>query len=134
MDDDAAQKRIRESSEEFGVTPWLDRRIEDYSQGMRQRLIITAALMHTPRVIVIDEPMVGLDPEGAESFKLQIKLAAQNGVEVFLTTHQLSLAWEICTRIGIIQAGKLVYNGDAGEISNDGIAGLQKKYLELTTI
>ena len=100
-------KSVKESSEIFEVQPWLSKRIEDYSQGMRQRLILAAALMHKPKLIVIDEPMVGLDPKGAETFKAQIKLVAQRGSAVFLTTHQLSLAKDICSRIGIICASKL---------------------------
>lgn len=125
-------KGVRESSEIFDVLPWLNKRIEDYSQGMRQRLILTAALMHKPKLIVIDEPMVGLDPRGAETFKIQIRLAAQRGTAVFLTTHQLSLARDICTRIGIINASRLVFEGSMQEFSGDGIERLEKRYIELT--
>ena len=89
LEKDEMMRNIRDSSEVFEVLPWLNKRIEDYSQGMRQRLILTAAFIHKPRLIVIDEPMVGLDPKGAETFKKEIKLAAQRGAAVFLTTHQL---------------------------------------------
>ncbi len=127
------KKGIGECSADFELTPWLDKRIEDYSQGMRQRLILAAAMMHSPRLVVIDEPMVGLDPKGAETFKTRIRTAARNGTAVFLTTHQLSLAWEVCTRVGIIRSGKLVYDGAMSEISADGVGELEKKYLELTS-
>jgi ABC-2 type transport system ATP-binding protein len=132
MEKDETAMNIREASEVFEVLPWLSKRIEDYSQGMRQRLILTSAFMHKPKLIVIDEPMVGLDPRGAETFKLQIRLVAKNGTAVFLTTHQLSLAKDICTRIGIIRASKLVFEGSMQEFSGDGIGFLEKRYIELT--
>lgn len=122
-----------EASEIFEVLPWLSKRIEDYSQGMRQRLILTAAFMHKPKLIVIDEPMVGLDPRGAETFKTQIRLVAQKGTAVFLTTHQLSLAKDICTRIGIIRAGRLVFEGTMREFSGDGPEHLEERYMELSS-
>ena len=127
-------KQVGNVSETFEVTPWLGRRIEDYSQGMRQRLILTAAFIHNPKLIVIDEPMVGLDPRGAETFKEQVRIAAQNGTAVFMTTHQLSLARDICTRIGIIRASKLVFEGSMREFSGDGLEHLERRYIELTTI
>lgn len=122
-----------ETSEIFEVLPWLSKRIEDYSQGMRQRLILTAAFMHKPKLIVIDEPMVGLDPRGAETFKTQIKLVAQKGTAVFLTTHQLSLAKDVCTRIGIIRASRLVFEGTMREFSGDGAERLEQRYMELSS-
>ena len=124
---------IKNFAEIFEVTPWLTKRIEDYSQGMRQRLILASALMHKPKIIVIDEPMVGLDPRGAETFKKEIRLTTQAGAAVFLTTHQLSLAKEVCTRIGIIRSSRLVYEGPMEEISGDGVERLEKKYIELTS-
>jgi len=133
MGKDEAAKNILEGSAMFDVLPWLGKRIEDYSQGMRQRLILTAAFIHNPRLIVIDEPMVGLDPKGAETFKARIKLAARNGTAVFLTTHQLSLARDVCTRIGIIRDGKIVFEGTLDVFSDDGIDHLEKKYIELTS-
>ncbi len=132
MEKETIARNIRETSEIFEVLPWLSKRIEDYSQGMRQRLILTAAFIHEPRLIVIDEPMIGLDPKGADTFKTRIKIAAQEGAAVFLTTHQLSLARDICTRIGIIRASKLVYEGSMKEFSDDGIGLLEKKYIEMT--
>ncbi len=123
---------IRQVSDTFEVKPWLGRRIEDYSQGMRQRIVLAAAMLHRPKLIVIDEPMVGLDPKGAETFKSQMKLAAENGAAIFMTTHQLSLASEVCTRLGIINSGRLVYEGSMGQFSGDGVERLEKKYLELT--
>jgi len=133
MEKEESSGWLAETSEIFEVLPWLNRRIEDYSQGMRQRLILTAAFMHRPKLMVIDEPMVGLDPKGAETFKTQVKLAAEKGAAFFLTTHQLSLAKDVCTRIGIILKSKLVYEGPMSEFSGDGVGRLEKKYLDLTT-
>ncbi|MGO9480675.1 MAG: ABC transporter ATP-binding protein [Candidatus Kryptoniota bacterium] len=132
MSDKESSDGIRNVSEIYEVKPWLNKRIEDYSQGMRQRLVLAAAMMHRPKLIVIDEPMVGLDPRGAETFKSQIKLAAQDGTAVFLTTHQLSLAKDVCTRIGIIHSGKLVFDGGMDQFSTDGVGYLEEKYIELT--
>ena len=133
MSEEDINKDLQKFSGIFEVIPWLDKRIEDYSQGMRQRLILASAFMHSPRLIVIDEPMVGLDPRGAETFKSQIKLAAQNGTAVFLTTHQLALAKDVCTRIGIIRTSRLVFEGSMEEFSGDGISLLEKKYIEFTS-
>lgn len=133
MADEAASRGVEEASEIFEVTPWLDKRIEDYSQGMRQRLVLAAAIMHKPKLIVIDEPMVGLDPRGAETFKSRIKLAAKDGTAVFMTTHQLSLAKDVCSRVGIIHAGKLIFDGSMSLFSGDGKGTLEEKYIELTS-
>lgn len=133
MGENEAADGIREVSDIFEVRPWLYKRIEDYSQGMRQRLVLAAAMLHKPRLIVIDEPMVGLDPRGAETFKEQVRLVAKNGTAIFMTTHQLSLARDVCSRIGIIRTAKLVYEGSIEELSGDGVEKLEKRYLELTS-
>lgn len=132
MTKEEAARGISEVSEIFEVTPWLNKRIEDYSQGMRQRLVLASALMHRPKLIVIDEPMVGLDPRGAETFKNQVRLAAANGTAVFLTTHQLSLARDVCTKIAVIRTSRLVFEGGMDEFAGDGVDRLEKRYLELT--
>lgn len=133
MKEAESKEAIRQVSDTFEVKPWLGRRIEDYSQGMRQRIVLASAMLHEPKLIVIDEPMVGLDPKGAETFKSQMKLAAKNGAAIFMTTHQLSLAAEVCTRLGIINSGVLVYEESMEQFSGDGVAKLEKKYLELTS-
>ncbi len=132
MKESESSDAIEKVSEIYEVTPWLHLRIEDYSQGMRQRLVLAASMLHNPKLIVIDEPMVGLDPRGAETFKTQIRIAAQSGTAVFLTTHQLSLAMDVCTRIGIIRSGKLIFDASMSQFSGDGIDRLERKYIELT--
>jgi ABC-2 type transport system ATP-binding protein len=102
-------KRIIEFSELFEIGSWLDQRSENYSQGMRQRIVIVSALLHNPRVLIIDEPMVGLDPRSAHIVKQTLKQKSKDGEALFMSTHNLAVAEELCDRIGIIKDGKLVF-------------------------
>jgi len=95
--------------EHFEIGDWVDKRTEDYSQGMRQRITIVAGLLHDPKVIVIDEPMVGLDPRSAKIVKETLKKKSGEGISVFMSTHSLQVAEELCDRIGIIKDGKLIF-------------------------
>ncbi len=103
-------KRINEVIERLEIGSWIDRRAEDYSQGMRQRIGIAAALLHEPKVMVVDEPMVGLDPRSAHVVKRIFKELSEQGVTVFMSTHSLPVAEELCHRIGIIKDGQLIFN------------------------
>jgi len=107
---DASTKRIDEVIAMLEIDSWIDRRTEDYSQGMRQRICIAAALLHRPKVLIIDEPMIGLDPRSAHVVKKIFKEQADQGVTIFMSTHSLSVAEELCDRIGIIKDGKLIFN------------------------
>ena len=109
MNHSGIASRISQLAEEFEISSWLDRRAEDYSQGMRQRIVITAALLHNPKVLVIDEPMVGLDPRSAYIMKQVFKQRAREGAAVFMSTHSLMVAEELCDRIGIIKDGRLIF-------------------------
>jgi ABC-2 type transport system ATP-binding protein len=93
------------------IGDWINKRTEVYSQGMRQRLVIASAFLHDPELIIIDEPMVGLDPQTAYIVKLALKEKVQEGVTVFMSTHSLHIVEEICNRVGIINKGKLIYDG-----------------------
>ncbi|MBI4418322.1 MAG: ABC transporter ATP-binding protein [Ignavibacteriales bacterium] len=95
--------------EHFEIGDWVDKRTEDYSQGMRQRITIVAGLLHDPKVLVIDEPMVGLDPRGGRIVKDMLKQKSREGVAVFMSTHSLQMAEELCDRIGIIKNGRLIF-------------------------
>ncbi|MGC8595154.1 MAG: ABC transporter ATP-binding protein [Candidatus Kryptoniota bacterium] len=117
----------------FEIGPWFDKRIEDYSNGMRQRLVLAAAMLHMPMVIVIDEPVVGLDPKGVDTFKREIREAAGRGAAVFLTTHQLHLAQDICSRFGIIHNGKIIYEGQMADFRANGAKQLERLFVELTS-
>jgi ABC-2 type transport system ATP-binding protein len=103
------RQQIGELIEHFEIGDWADKRTEEYSQGMRQRITITAAFLHNPRTIIIDEPMVGLDPRSARIVKDSLKKKSQEGVSIFMSTHSLEMVEELCDRIGIIKDGKLIF-------------------------
>ncbi len=137
---DAARlsKRIAELLELLELTPWQDELVESYSHGMKQRLVVCGALIHQPKILVVDEPMVGMDPKGARTLKDLFRALAQSGTTVFLSTHSIAVAEEICHRIGIIRKGRLIACGDMAEIhrqasANNGVNGnLESAFLELT--
>lgn len=119
----------------FDLDSWRHHLIESYSHGMRQKLIITAALMLEPPVIVVDEPMVGLDPKSARIVKELFKSFAGKGTSIFLSTHSLEIAEELCDRIGIILNGRLRASGDMATLqqeANTEGSGLEEIFLELT--
>lgn len=109
LDKSSIQNKIDELIELLKIESWLDKRTEEYSQGMRQRITIASALLHDPKLIVLDEPMVGLDPQSAVLVKKILKQKVSEGASVFVSTHSLSFAEEICSRIGIIKQGKIIY-------------------------
>jgi ABC-2 type transport system ATP-binding protein len=100
----------------FSLFDWADHLIEAYSQGMKQRLVIASALLHDPRVIIVDEPMVGLDPAGIRMVKDLLRELASGGTTIFLSTHALEIAQDLCDRIGIIHRGRLVALGTTGDL------------------
>ena len=120
----------------FGLQSIADQPIEGYSHGMRQKIVMSAALLHHPDYLIVDEPMVGLDPRSARLVKdLFLKLARENGTTLFLSTHSLDLAEEVCDRIGILSNGKLVAMGTKGELRNlvqGKESRLEEIFLELT--
>lgn len=95
----------------FSLFAWAGELIEAYSHGMKQRLIISAALLHDPTVIIVDEPMVGLDPAGIKMVKDILRDMARRGTTIFMSTHTLEVAEELCDRIGIIHRGSLIATG-----------------------
>ena len=108
----AKNKLTRKIDDIIGVLQigeWVDKRTEEYSQGMKQRITIASALLHEPKLLVVDEPMVGLDPQSALVVKNVLKDLANNGVAIFMSTHSLNVAEEICTRIGIIKDGRMIF-------------------------
>jgi ABC-2 type transport system ATP-binding protein len=119
----------------FHLGEFVDRPLESLSHGTRQRVAIVSALLHEPEVFVIDEPMVGLDPQHARVVKDVLKERALAGVTVLVSTHQLSVAEEMADRIGIIHGGKLVAVGNRDELrQQSGNSGqLEEIFLSLTT-
>jgi ABC-2 type transport system ATP-binding protein len=118
----------------FELSHWSDELLESFSHGMKQRLIMCAALLHEPKVIVVDEPMVGLDPKAARLVKDIFRNQAQKGGTIFMSTHSLEVAHEVCQEIAIIQAGKIIATGTAEELKRQaGVDGsLENIFLKLT--
>jgi len=112
----------------FGILNWADELIESYSHGMKQRLIISSALLHDPTVIIVDEPMVGLDPAAIKMVKNMFRELAREGMTIFMSTHTLAVAEDICDRIGVIHRGSLIATGTTGDLRR--IAGIEEADLE----
>jgi len=118
----------------FGLMPACDKLIQNYSHGMKQKLIMSVSLMHDPSIVIVDEPMVGLDPQSALVVKRLFRETARKGAAVFLSTHTLSVAEELADQIGLINRGQLIFNGsldrmkDAAKINGN----LEELFLELT--
>jgi ABC-2 type transport system ATP-binding protein len=103
------KKIIDETIDQLKIEQWVDKRTEEYSQGMKQRIAIASALLHSPKLLVVDEPMVGLDPQSALVVKNVLKEKASEGVAIFMSTHSLHVAEEVCSRIGIIKDGQMIF-------------------------
>lgn len=103
--------RISELLELFDLSHWGEELIESYSHGMKQRLVMCSALLHKPDLVIVDEPMVGLDPRASRLVKDIFKDQAHKGTTIFMSTHSLEVAQEVCQEIAIIQAGKIIAAG-----------------------
>jgi ABC-2 type transport system ATP-binding protein len=134
MDNARIETASRELIARFGLEPYVKKPIEGLSHGTRQRVAIVSALLHDPEVFVIDEPMVGLDPQHARVVKDVLKERSLAGMTVFVSTHQLSVAEEMADRIGIIHQGRLVAVGTREELRRQsGASGpLEQSFLALT--
>jgi ABC-2 type transport system ATP-binding protein len=134
-DDEVAEKRAADLLELFELTSWKDTLIESYSHGMRQKLLISSALVHSPDVIIVDEPMVGLDPKAARLMKDVMRTFVDQGGTVFLSTHTLEVAETLCDRIAILHQGRIRAMGTMQELRTEaaaGAAGLEEIFLKLT--
>jgi len=129
------ESRMDELLALFELTDWKDQLVEKYSHGMRQKLIISSALVHRPDVIVVDEPMVGLDPKGQSFLKDLFRQFCDRGGTVLMSTHTLEIAEAVCDRIAIIQKGKIVAVGTMTEIRQQTEShgqSLEQVFLKLT--
>jgi ABC-2 type transport system ATP-binding protein len=128
------EKNVRELVARFHLGEFVDRPLEGLSHGTRQRVAIVSALLHDPEVFVIDEPMVGLDPQHARVVKDVLKERSRAGMSVLVSTHQLSIAEEISDRIGIINGGKLIAVGTRDELrrQSGAVGALEEIFLALT--
>jgi ABC-2 type transport system ATP-binding protein len=129
------ERRADRLLELFELTAWKDTLVESYSHGMRQKLLIASALVHRPEVIVVDEPMVGLDPKGAKLIKDLLRTFTAQGGTVFLSTHTLEVAEALCDRIAILAEGRIQALGTMEELRREaasGAAGLEEIFLKVT--
>lgn len=135
LDPDSFESATRHYLQLFDLEEWRNHLIESYSHGMRQKLIMTSVLMLDQPLLVIDEPMVGLDPKSARLVKEIFKQRAKEGTAVFLSTHSLEIAQELCHRIGIIIDGKLRISGSMEELHREAgrkSSDLEDIFLQLT--
>jgi ABC-2 type transport system ATP-binding protein len=133
QDGQLVERRVDELLEIFELSTWKNELVESYSHGMRQKLIISSALIHRPEVIVVDEPMVGLDPRAARLLKDLFRGFTSRGGTILMSTHTLEIAEALCDRIAIIQGGKIVAHGTMAELRKQHEAGgLEDLFLRLT--
>jgi len=116
----------------FDLLEWRHELVESYSHGMRQKLIIASAFVHRPQVIIVDEPMVGLDPKAAKVLKDLFRAYVDQGNTIMMSTHTLEVAEGMCDRIGIIQRGVIRAAGTMSELRAGGDAALEEIFLKLT--
>jgi ABC-2 type transport system ATP-binding protein len=117
----------------FGVDEYMNGFIESYSHGMSQKLLIAAALIHEPKVFILDEPMVGLDPKSMRTLRDEFKKLAAEGMTIFMSTHSLDVAQEVCSEVGIIDHGNILESGNLADILEKRKSGkLEDIFFELT--
>lgn len=127
------RERVSELAEKFGLTDALSAPMMSYSHGMRQKMMVIAALMHNPPVWILDEPMIGLDPKSAYELKQLMREHTKKGNAVFFSTHVLEVAEKLCDRVLIIKKGHLLYSGTLEELEKQNKSeSLENIFLELT--
>ena len=124
------ERRIREYAERFEITDALGDSITSYSHGMRQKAAIISALIHEPRLLVLDEPFVGLDPKASLTLKEIMRELCAGGGAIFFSTHVLEVAQKLCNKVGIIRQGRLVVDGDMDRLVRD--HSLEELFMEVT--
>ena len=126
---DVRQQRIAEFGDDMGITKDLADKIGSYSHGMKQKLAIVAALIHDPKLLIMDEPFVGLDPKAAYILKQIMRKVCDRGGAIFFSTHVLDVAEKLCDKIAIIRSGVLLADGDIDTVK--GNESLEEVFLEL---
>jgi ABC-2 type transport system ATP-binding protein len=116
LDGESVGGRAREMLELFELGRWEDELVESFSHGMKQRLVMCAAFLHRPQAVVVDEPMVGLDPRGARLIKDVFRKMSERGVAILMSTHTLEVAQEMCARVSIILKGRIIARGTVPEL------------------
>jgi ABC-2 type transport system ATP-binding protein len=143
VDESSIGERVHEMLVLFELGQWENELVESFSHGMKQRLVMCAAFLHRPRAVVVDEPMVGLDPRGARLIKDVFRRMSTRGVAILMSTHTLEVAQEMCDRISIILKGRIIARGTVDELramsgggppSGNGAAGGRGERDELTAV
>ncbi len=127
--------RVTEMLRLFELTAWEHQLVESFSHGMKQRLVMSAAFMHRPRAVLVDEPMVGLDPRGAQLIKAVFRRMTDLGVAILMSTHTLEVAEEMCDRVSIVLKGTIIAQGTVGQVralTGSADAQLTSVFLTLT--
>jgi len=123
------EERIRKYADIFGITDYLGDLIRSYSHGMRQKIAIISALIHEPKILVLDEPFVGLDPKATFTLKEIMRDMCSKGSAVFFSTHVLDVAEKLCNRVVIIKEGRIIASGTMDELTRD--KSLEDVFLEV---
>lgn len=129
VDAEIRQNLIHKYADMFELTADLAQPISSYSHGMKQKLAIISALIHSPKLIIMDEPFVGLDPKASHLLKETMRELCNNGSAIFFSTHVLEVAEKLCDKVAIIKGGKLIKSGTMEEVKGD--ASLESVFLEL---
>ncbi|MCI8655444.1 MAG: ABC transporter ATP-binding protein [Clostridia bacterium] len=134
ISEEKRKEKIEELSKKFEINKVLNNKIESYSHGMKQKIIIIGALLHSPNNLIIDEPMTGLDPKSTYELKKIMRENADEGKAVFFSTHILDVAEKLCDKIGIINKGKLIFVGTIDEIKKEKKENksLEELFMEIT--
>ena len=123
------KERIAKYADAFELTGDLGQPVSAYSHGMQQKLAIISAWIHEPKLILMDEPFVGLDPKASHTLKLMMRELCDNGGAIFFSTHVLEVAEKLCDKVAIIKSGRLIRHGTMEEVKGD--SSLERVFLEL---
>ena len=129
MSENDRSERIKKYADMFEITPDLSQPIASYSHGMKQKLALISAWIHEPKLIIMDEPFVGLDPKASHLLKGMMRSVCDNGGAIFFSTHVLEVAQKLCDKVAIIKGGKLIRSGTMDEVRGDD--SLEDVFLEL---
>jgi len=116
MEPEEVERRVEWVCDIFEMDAWVDRRTEQYSHGMRKKIVMSAAFLHRPKIIIVDEPTVGLDPPSARLLKDMLALIQQHGTAIFMSSHNLAVVEELCERMAILHRGRIVAEGSLAEL------------------
>lgn len=130
IDKKTREERISKFAKAFEITPHLGDMISSYSHGMKQKIAVISALIHKPKLLVLDEPFVGLDPKASHVLKEFMKELCSDGSAIFYSTHVLEVAEKLCDKVAVIKNGKLIKSGTMEEVKGDN--SLEEVFLELT--